>query len=197
LEEDAIDLVDLDELDLHALVARAREVLADVVGSDGKLAVAPIDEAGELDPRGAAKLEERLDRGAGRPARVEDVVDEHAGATLELEVELGRLDDGLRVERCVPVSDDHVVAMERDVERAEGDLPAREVGDVPAKPMRKRDAARVDADERDAVEVAVSLDDLVRDSRHRSAEGVLVQEEASVFDFSGQPRLLSGLTGPS
>src|ERR687885_2287179 len=76
-EQDAVDLVDLDELHLDALVARGRQVLADVVGTDRQLAVAAVDEHCELDAVRPPVVEERLDRGADRPPRVEDVVDEH------------------------------------------------------------------------------------------------------------------------
>src|SRR5919199_6721469 len=48
-EQDAVDLVDLEQLHLDALAARGREVLADVVGADRELAVAPVGEHGELD----------------------------------------------------------------------------------------------------------------------------------------------------
>src|SRR6059058_1256951 len=84
-QQDSVDLVDLDELHLDALVARGREVLADIVGPDRQLAVAAVDEDGELDPVGPAVVEERLDRGADRPAGVEDVIDEHDGLPLERE----------------------------------------------------------------------------------------------------------------
>src|SRR5919202_6058154 len=53
-QEDAVDLVHLDQLHLDALVAGGREVLADVVRPDRKLAVAAVDENGELDARRAA-----------------------------------------------------------------------------------------------------------------------------------------------
>ena len=94
-EQDAVDLVGLDELHLHPLAARGRQVLADVVGPDRKLAVAAVGEDGELDAPGPPVLEERLDRGPDRPARVEDVVDEDAGSPLERELELGRADERL------------------------------------------------------------------------------------------------------
>src|SRR3989441_5931091 len=86
-EQDAVDLVHLDELHLDALVARGRKVLADVVGTDRELAMPAVDEDGELDPLGAAVVEQRLDRGADRAAGVEDVVDEHDRLPLEREVE--------------------------------------------------------------------------------------------------------------
>jgi hypothetical protein len=60
-----------------------------------------------------------------------------------------------------------VVSVEGDVELAEGDLGAGKLGDPPAQPLRERDAARVDADERDLRQVGVALDDLVRDPRDR------------------------------
>src|SRR5690242_14505518 len=75
-QQNLVDLVDLDELHLDALLARRRQVLADVVGTDRKLSVAAVGEAGELHARGSAVVEQRLDRGADRAAGVEDVVDE-------------------------------------------------------------------------------------------------------------------------
>ena len=53
IEHHAVDLVDLDQLDLHALAARRRQVLADVVGPDRQLAVAAVGEHGELHAVGA------------------------------------------------------------------------------------------------------------------------------------------------
>src|SRR5947208_10711885 len=91
-QQDAVDLVHLDELHLDSLVARGRKVLADVVGADRQLAVAAVDEHGELDALGPSVVEERLDRGPDRAARVEDVVDEDDGLALEREVERGRAD---------------------------------------------------------------------------------------------------------
>ena len=77
-EHDLVDLVHLDELHLHALAACGGQVLADVVGADGQLAVAAVAEDGEPDGAGPAVVEQRLDRRADRAAGVEDVVDEDA-----------------------------------------------------------------------------------------------------------------------
>src|SRR5215210_4289936 len=63
-EQDAVDLVDLDELDLDSLAAGGRQVLADVVGTDGKLSVSAVGEAGELHARRAPVVEQGLDRRA-------------------------------------------------------------------------------------------------------------------------------------
>src|ERR671939_1071782 len=74
-EQDAVDLVDLDELHLDALVARGRQVLADVVGADRKLAMAAVGEHSELDPVRTPVVEQRLDRGAHGAAGEQDIID--------------------------------------------------------------------------------------------------------------------------
>ena len=53
-QQDAVDLVDLEQLDLDALAARGGQVLTDVVGADRQLAVAAVGDDGELDPGRAA-----------------------------------------------------------------------------------------------------------------------------------------------
>ena len=151
-----VDLVDLDELHLDPLVPRGRQVLADVVGADRQLAVAPVDEDGELDAGGPAVVEERLDRRADRAAGVEDVVDEDDRAPFEREVELRRADERLRVERGLAAADAHVVAIEGDVDGAELGRFAGALLDQAREALRERDAARLDADERDLREVGVS-----------------------------------------
>jgi hypothetical protein len=45
---------------------RGGQVLADVVGPDRQLAVAAVDEDGELHARRPPEVEERVDRGADR-----------------------------------------------------------------------------------------------------------------------------------
>ena len=56
------------------------------------------------------------------------------------------------------------------------DLGALELGDPAAQALRERDAARVDADERDLREVGVALDDLVRDPRQRLLDRLGVED---------------------
>ena len=89
--------------------------------------------------------------------------------------------------------------MERDIHGAEQGLEAAPLGDEVAQPARKRDAARVDADEREARDVVVPLDQLVRESRERARQGVRIENLAP---RRGRGRavlhrsLLSGLAGP-
>ena len=142
--------------------------------------MAAVGEHGELDARGPAVLEQRVDRGADRAAGVEDVVDEDHGAALELEVELRVADDRLAAARRLAVADVDVVAVEGDVELAEVELEAGALGDQAAEPLGERHAARVDADERDGVEVVVALDDLVRDPRERALDRLAVEQDPPV-----------------
>src|SRR5262245_32493278 len=185
-QQDPVDLVDFDELDLDALLARRRQVLADVVGTDRKLSVAAVGEAGELHARGAAVVEQRLDRGANRAPRVEDVVDEHAGHALEREVELRVAHDRLRVDRRLAPAHADVVAVEGDVDGAELDVLARQLRDQVTQALGERDAARVDADEGDALEVGVAFDDLVRDAREAALDRLAVQQDFLVVDVRRQ-----------
>src|SRR5581483_11210548 len=62
-------------------------------------------------------------------------------------------------------------------ELAERDLASGEVGDPPAQPLGERDAARVDADERDVVEIRIALDDLVRDPGQRPLDILAVEQD--------------------
>jgi hypothetical protein len=69
-----------------------------------------------------------------------------------------------------------VVAVERDVQLAERDLGARQLGDAAAQALGDRDAARVDADEGDALELGIPLDDLVRDPRQRPVDRLGIED---------------------
>jgi hypothetical protein len=73
-------------------------------------------------------------------------------------------------------ADVDVVSMEGDVELPEGDLGTADLCDPPAKPLGERDAARVNADERDPGQVWIALDDLVGDARQRALDRVGVEE---------------------
>ena len=60
------------------------------------------------------------------------------------------------------------------------------LGDEPPEPRRERDAARLDADERDAAEVVVPLDELVRDARERPRDRLGVEQDLeAVAAWSG------------
>ena len=105
-----------------------------------------------------------------------------------------------------------VVTVEGDVDRAEPDLTAGELGDQVPEALRERDASSVDADERDSLEVGVALDDLVGDPRQAALDRLAVQQNllggnAGLAQRLGSVSvraqacvyigLLSGLAGPS
>ena len=92
---------------------RGRDALADVVGLDRELAVAAVDEDREADRARPAEVDDAVERGADGAAGVEDVVAEDDRPSVQVEVDLRLLDQGLRRDRR------EVVAVERDVERAD------------------------------------------------------------------------------
>ena len=67
--------------------------------------------------------------------------------------------------------------MEGDVDCAELGRLAGALLDQPPQPLRERDAACLDADECDLLEVGVSLDDLVRDPRQRPRDRICIEED--------------------
>ena len=147
--EHLVDAVDLGEVDLHLLAARGRHVLADEVGPDRQLAVAAVDEDGELDRAGPAEVAQRVERRAHRAAGVEDVVDEHDEPVVDAGVGQHR---GLqRADAAQP----QVVAVERDVDGADVDRRAGERLDAGGEPPGERGAAGRDADEDEVGETAV------------------------------------------
>jgi len=177
-EQHAVDLVDLDELHLDALLACGGQVLADVVGTDRELAMAAVDQAGKLDARRAPVVEERVDGRADRAPRVEDVVDQDARLARDRELQLAVAQDRLRMQRSLsPAPDDHVVPVEGDVEGAERELDVRSLRDQPPESLRERHAARMDADEGRPVKVGIALDDLVRDPDERALDRLGVEQD--------------------
>ena len=156
-----VDLVALLEAHVDPLLARRRQVLADVVGADRQLAVAAVAEHGELDPLRAAVVEEGLDRGPHRAAGEEDVVDEDDGAAGEVEVDVGGVDDRLRGRRLGA----DVVAVEGDVDVADRQLGAGQLAEQGVQAAGEEGAAGVDPDDRQSPRAPGSS----RRSRGRSA----------------------------
>jgi len=188
-DEDAVDLVDLEQLDLDTFVPGGGQVLADVVGADWQLSVTPVGEDGQLHSLGAAVAEERVDGRADRAAGVEHVVDEDAGHPLEREVERRRADERLGVARRLTGANVDVVAVKGDVELAERDLGAAQLGDAAAQPLRERDASGVNADQGDALEIRVPLDDLVRDPRQRALDRLGIEDSLGFGGLRAQSAL--------
>ncbi len=123
VDQDRVLPVDLLEVDPDDLLARRRDVLADVVGPDRQLAMAAVDEHREADRLRSTEVDEGVHRRPDRPTGVEDVVDEDDRRAVEVERQVRALDDRL-------LGDEReVVAVERDVERPDRDVDALVLGD--------------------------------------------------------------------
>src|SRR5579864_8743547 len=109
------------------LPLRHRERSADVLRSDGKLALAAVDQHRELDLPRSPVIEQFVHRRAHRAPRVEHVVDHHDVPAADFERNLRRLHLVMQSSRV------EIVAVERDVERAhrrlEPELPVQAFGE--------------------------------------------------------------------
>src|SRR4029077_8935117 len=72
-----VDAVFLGDQNLDPFGVRGGDVLADVVGADGQLAVAAVDQDRQLNRPRPTEVHQGIHRSARGPAVVDDVVDEH------------------------------------------------------------------------------------------------------------------------
>ena len=143
---------------------RSRDVLAYKVGADRELAVPPVDKDRQTDGAGTAVIDECVHRGPDGPAREEDVVDQNDHTFVD-----GERDLRLAYDRRVPDSSE-VVAVERDVDRAEGNVDALVRSDGPLDAGRQGVTPCANTDDGENGKVTVALDDLVRDPRDGPAD---------------------------
>ena len=112
-------------------------------------------EHGELHGPRAAEVDQLVERGPHGAAGIEDVVAEDHHAVVDRARQVGALDLRLGADGR------EVVAIESDVEDADGDLDRLQALDLGGDLLGERDAAGADADQEDGPEVAVmALDDL-------------------------------------
>ena len=153
-----------------SLAARGRQVLADVVGPDRQLAVTAIDKHGELHTGGRhARRASRSRPGSCGPCRGR----RRRGPPSSRAARSRAPSRGRPAARGLGTC---VVAVERDVDGAELDLLPAPLLDQRREPLGERDAAGVDADERQPAEVVVALDDLVRDPGEGALEALGVEQ---------------------
>ena len=165
--------VDFHQVHLHALRQRRRQVLADVVGFDRQLAMAAIDEDHQLDGARAAELDQRIERGANRPSGVEHIVDEQNAFLVDRKRNLGSPNHWLGTDRMTH----EIVAIQRDVERAGGNLALADLADALRQPLGERDAARADADERQFFDAAIAFEDFVGDAGERTTHSLGIHDD--------------------
>src|SRR5579885_3359476 len=134
-----------------------RDVLADEGGLDRELPVASVHQDRELDLGRPAEVDQPVHRRAGRPAREEHVVHQHDGQARDVE------GDRRLPEHRLLLAERQVVAVERDVQLADGHLRLLDLLDPLGQPVGEVHAAGADADQREPLGPAVALEDLVRD----------------------------------
>src|SRR5262249_28991499 len=150
--------VDLGEHHAYRLGSRGRDVLADVVGADRQLPVAPVDEDRELDRTRPAEVADRVQRRPHRTAGEQHVVHEDHQPVVEA---AGR---NLGAADRAGAPQPQVVAVERDVEHTGRDVDVLEGGYSGGETAGQRMATGRDA-EQDGVPGATGFfQDLVRDT---------------------------------
>src|SRR5579863_5546078 len=117
--------------------------------------MAAVNQHAEANALGAAEIEETVHGGANGAAGVEHVVHDYQVAIIHAEIDFVGVHDGLRADGG------KIIAVERDVYRADRDLHAGEIFDGFGQAFRERNAAAADSDQREVVRAAAFFDDFV------------------------------------
>jgi hypothetical protein len=147
---------------LHPLLALGGDVLSDIVGPNRKLAVAPIDQADELDRLGSSKVHQRVHRGADGAPGIDHVVDKNDDPIVDSGGHFGA------AQGRAFTPGDQIVSVERRVEDPHGHRHTREYLEVGGEPTREGYPPIWDRDKIKRARVAVALEDLVRDALERT-----------------------------
>src|SRR5215211_4208244 len=153
------------QVDKHPFAARGGHVLTDVIRPDRQLPVTPVDQDRQPNGGGPPELEKRVHRGARRPSRVENVVNQDDGLAGHVERHAAAPHLGIHFLE--------VVAMERYVQGSHGEIQVLELADVRRDPARQGDPAREYPYEGKPAETrGVALQDFVRDAAQRTVYAV-------------------------
>src|SRR6266540_3371106 len=172
-----VGAVGLLEHDLDHLALGRWHALADVVRLDGNLAVPPVDQHGETNGTRPAEVDQAVQCRADRAPCVEDVVAQDNRAAVQVEIDLGLAQQRLW-------SDEReIVAVERDVESADGKGLLHEIGQARGQPCRQRDSPRANTDQSQVRQVLVPLGDLVRHAVDHPLDTIRIQD-AGLLDQS-------------
>ena len=135
--------------------------------------MAAVDQHGQLHAGRAADVHQRVERGADGAAGEQHVVDEHDRHAVDIERDLGGMYFGAEIRS-------EIVAVQADVQPAQGDLHPLDGLDALREPLRQQVAARDDAHKRQIAGALVGLEDLMRDAREGSVD--LLRVHAHRFD---------------
>lgn len=142
----------------NALAGGRGDVFADVIGPNGKFAMAAVDQYGVLDSRWSPEGGEGVHGGAAGAAGVEDVVYEDDSAGIEVVGKLARLDGDEAAAQA------QVIPVHGDVDGAGFDATLLKLLNVSGETAGDFDSSEGNPNEGDLVEVGVALNDFVSDA---------------------------------
>src|SRR5579885_1312056 len=163
--------VDLVEFHFDDLVRGGLHPPAGVTGLNGQLAMAAINQNQQLHARGPAVIEQGVERGPDGAAGVQHVVHQNDVAAGDRERDFGAVDHGRLPDRG------KIVAIQVDVENADGNFALLQRFNFLGKPLRQGNAPAADADKRQTVQIRRALQNLVR------------QPHQGAVDFAGAHQL--------
>jgi hypothetical protein len=137
---DFIDRVDRDNVHPDLFAPACDDLHADNIGLNRKLTVATVDQHGQADSRGPAQVADGVQCGSDGSACEEDVVDEHEIPSVDVERDLGPVEDGPAVNLA------EIIAIQGDIDGTNQD-PANERFEDFREPNRKRVSSGANADE--------------------------------------------------
>ncbi len=153
--------------------------------------MATVDQDRQFGLPGPADVGEGVESGAHSPAGVEDVVDHDHAAVRYVGRDLGH---GCVVDRAQGT----VIPVFADVELADRDLDAFELGNELTEKTGQVDSTGVNADDDNGFRAAMALEDLMGDAANGSLDVLAVHHLGHRLDANGTLpiSLLPGLTGP-
>src|SRR5277367_6630243 len=147
-EHDAFIAINFLQVNFHDFSVAGLDRVADERGFDGHFAMAAVNQHAEADALGAAQIEETVHGGANGAAGVEHVVHDHQIAIIHAEADFVRVHDRLRSYGR------KIVAIQSDVNRADGDFHAGEIFDGFREAFGERNAAAADPDQCEVIGAA-------------------------------------------
>ena len=154
-ENDALFIIDFAEADFDDFGVAGLNGAADELSFNGHFAMAAVDEYAERNALGAAEVEEAVHGGADGAAGVENVIDKDEVHAVDAKGNVGGLKNGLRRDFG------EVVAIESDVEGADGDVDAVNAAHGLGNALGEGYATAADADQGKMLGAAAFLDNLM------------------------------------
>src|SRR4030095_3717414 len=161
-EQDAFFLIDFGELHFDDLVVRCLHRLSNIIGFDGKLPMAPVNQNAELNELGSSIVKQGIHGRANCTSCVQHVVHEHDREIRDRKVNLRALNHRLSRDRG------EVVAVEIDIQISNPYLFLFEFEDHLRQAISERNTAPSNTDKGKVFGSVVALNNLVRQATQSS-----------------------------